>query len=106
MELEKLDMQLIRTVRECLLAAASGGFFPDWEFDTLTGFSRNEIEKMAEVWPNGETSPEDAIGAAVSVLSNLLNYPGMDSSRLEAQVGATVADLVRHLETLRGIATS
>jgi len=75
MGIEELDTQLIHTVRRCLLAAARGGFFPDWEFDTLTGFSTGEIEKMAGDWPPRETSPDDVLGAAVGILSNLLNDP-------------------------------
>lgn len=61
-------------IRQCLVAAADGPFFPDWEFHTLLGFERDEIRRMAERWPDwdGEVEQSDAVN---NVLNNLLGYP-------------------------------
>jgi len=61
-------------IRQCLLAAAEGPFFPDWEFSTLMGFERDEVRQMAQRWPNwdDEVEQSDAIN---NVLNMLLAYP-------------------------------
>ncbi|GAA2993618.1 hypothetical protein GCM10020229_02590 [Kitasatospora albolonga] len=60
----------LRIVQECLDAAVHGPFFEDWEFQTLTGCTREEIAAIADAWP-GEVDEE----AVQSVLGNLTGYP-------------------------------
>lgn len=52
-------------ILQCLLAAADGPFFPDWEFSTLFGFEREEIRRTASTWPDTDDGAEhgDAINA-------------------------------------------
>ncbi|MGW2394990.1 hypothetical protein ACWCYY_00380 [Kitasatospora sp. NPDC001664] len=67
---DRMTPQELRTVQECLDAAVHGPFFEEWEFQTLTGRTREEIAAVAEAWP-GEVDEE----AVRSVLANLVCYP-------------------------------
>lgn len=69
-----LTDQEIDTVREAMLGAANGPYFPNWEFPTLIGLDREEVRREAASWP--ETDDEDAqVCAAINSLANLLGYP-------------------------------
>ena len=37
-----------RVIGECLRAAVNGPFFPDWEFSTLFGLTRDEVRAVAD----------------------------------------------------------
>ena len=58
----------------CLRAAANGPFFPDWEFSTLFGFERSEIETLAEAWPNATDASQQRRAVQAS-MNNLSHYP-------------------------------
>jgi hypothetical protein len=61
-------------IHQCLRAAVDGPFFPDWEFQTLFGFERDEIRQIAERWPDWDDA--DAQSDAVeNTLNHLLGYP-------------------------------
>ena len=62
-------------IGECLKAADSGRFFPDWEFHTLFGLERDEVAKVASAWPNVDLSDERVCLAINNSFGNLLNYP-------------------------------
>lgn len=61
-------------IGQCLRAAASGPFFPDWEFETLFGCEREEILRIAERWPHWEERSAYE-GAVNNALNMLLGYP-------------------------------
>ncbi|MUM22003.1 hypothetical protein FZI91_09845 [Mycobacterium sp. CBMA271] len=61
-------------ILECLWATVSGPFFEDWEFETLMGFGRDEIRRIAESWPTAEDDRAQRI-AVNNALNNLLSYP-------------------------------
>lgn len=75
MSLIDLTDREIATVRQSLAAAARGQFFPDWEFQTLIGWSRHSVSAIATSWPAGTPTDQDAIDVAVSVIGNLVSYP-------------------------------
>ena len=60
-----MDDDDIKMIGQCLRAAVDGPFFPDREFSTLFGFSRDELRHIADRWPdeNGRTVQADAVGA-------------------------------------------
>lgn len=68
--------KLHRTViRECLDAVVNGPFFPDWEFATLFGFTRQEIKAILDQWPDVDIN-NDLIKIAISKsFNNLTGYP-------------------------------
>lgn len=61
-------------IRQCLIAAVDGPFFPDWEFHTLFGFERDEIRRIAHRWPDWHDDNEKSV-AVGNTLNNLLGYP-------------------------------
>lgn len=64
-----------RVILECLKAAALGPFFPDWEFSTLLGLGRKEVEKVVADWPHIDWSDQNVILAVNNSINNLLGYP-------------------------------
>lgn len=94
-----------------LRLAVDGPFFPDWEFHALMGLSREEMEAIADAWPNPTAktpehyeSPEHAQRVAVgNAANNLLGYPhGVGQVALEKDLGCTVSDVARALASWRG----
>jgi len=69
--LNNLELQIIG---ECLNATGRGPFFPDWEFDTLFGISKQEILEIAHKWPSVDLN-EQVENAIINSLNNLLGYP-------------------------------
>lgn len=69
----------IRTVQQCLNAAAFGEFFPDWEFQTLIGVERSRAQQIATEWSRTAASSEDVEAVVLNSMNSLLGYPhGME----------------------------
>jgi hypothetical protein len=64
-----------RIVRECLIAAIEGSFFPDWEFQTLFGLERGEVRRILSLWPALDEADESVVITINNSLNNLLGYP-------------------------------
>ena len=65
----------IRIIGECLHAAAHGPFFPDGEFDTLFGLSREQVAEVAAEWPVVIDAHEILTRAVNNSMNMLLGYP-------------------------------
>jgi len=63
-----------KTLNEALAAAASGPFFPDWEFDTLFGMSRAELSALVGTISHSPPTSQQLI-AVGNAVNNLLSYP-------------------------------
>jgi hypothetical protein len=83
---EALSTREIQLIGASLAAAAKGTFFPDWEFETLFGMTRQEIACLAERWPH-TTMDSIAESAAINALVNLLGYPHGKADELRRTVG-------------------
>jgi hypothetical protein len=70
-------------VRECLRATVHGDFFPEWEFQTLFGLSREQVEQVLESWPKINDSDESVALSINNSLVNLLGYPYSDADGKE-----------------------
>jgi hypothetical protein len=70
--LDDRDKQIIL---ECLMAVVEGPFFPDWEFDTLFGFTRDEIAQLVAIWPEADFNDEEVRRAIIVALVQLTGYP-------------------------------
>lgn len=92
----------IELIRQCLEAASNGGFFPDWEFETLFGISREEVKKVCEQWPNVVQS-ELSAAAVVGSLNNLLGYPHRKDDELFRKISSSPESLIRLLEKLEAL---
>ena len=96
----------------CLRIAVSGPYFPDWEFHTLMGLSRDVMRAVAEAWPEAPTDEPDhfesAAQAQLVAVNNAANhlvggYPhGVSKDALERDLGCTVEDVLRALAAWRG----
>ena len=69
------DVDVVRILRESLIAAARGPFFPDWEFHTLFGFQRVEMEAIAEAFTATTPHTGDVARAINNAILNLIGYP-------------------------------
>jgi hypothetical protein len=89
-ELSENDKKIID---ECLQACVKD-FFPDWEFSTLFGFSRDGFAKIAKNWSNN-LSDEDTKNAVSSSLNNLTGYPHghLDDEVWSSHISVSVKDI-------------
>lgn len=69
-----LTSEEVEVLASCLRAAVEGPFFPEWEFSTLLGFERAEVEAVANSWP-ATADGEREYRVLSAVLNNLLGYP-------------------------------
>jgi hypothetical protein len=81
MALTNLDANELTVVRECLLAAVESSWFPDWEFDTLFGLSREQVRAVLNTWPTVDESTEVVQIAINNSMNNVLGYPSQDKDR-------------------------
>lgn len=72
LSLSERDQQIISA---CLKAAAHGPFFPDWEFETLFGLSRDEVAEIAAAWPLVDLRRQEVGRAINNALCQLTGYP-------------------------------
>lgn len=75
MPLSNLTLTEQEVVRQCLHAAAKGPFFPNWEFQTLFGVSRETVARFLAAWPNVDDSEEDVKLAINNSMNLLFFYP-------------------------------
>ena len=80
-----------------------GGFFPDWEFETLFGVDRETVRRVLGAWPEQTIDWEDFGLAVINALTNLTAYPHGMEDELTAYVpegrGALNAVMKRLLAT-------
>jgi len=95
-----LSSNEILTVGKCLKAAAEGPFFPEWEFQTLIGWSRAEVHQVANAWPSPAIAPRELAELVVAVLNNLVGYPHGQDSCWSAFIDVPPAEVTRLLEAL------
>ena len=75
------DSPDFRALKESLLAAALGPFFPDWEFFTLFGLERARVEAIARTFSSATPVSADVELALGNAVANLLGYPhGQDAA--------------------------
>jgi hypothetical protein len=97
--IEALAPEDVALVGRCLEAAANGPFFPDWEFDTLFGLSRDQLRKVAGAWPQNATEPDTEI-AVRSTFANLSGYPHHEPRLLEEVLSTSTERLQELWERL------
>jgi hypothetical protein len=73
--LAKSDVRSIDVVKRCLRATVEGPFFPDWEFHTLFGLTRDEVKTVYDDWPNVSKFSHNTGLAINNSFNNLLYYP-------------------------------
>jgi len=63
------------TVAQCLRAAVEGPFFPDGEFETLFGVTRERVKSARSEWLEHLSDSEEVGAAVVGSMNHLLGYP-------------------------------
>jgi hypothetical protein len=92
-------------IARSLRAAVFGSYFPDWEIDTLTAFTSEELSNVSAAWPEAVAvaswtdDPDQTQFVAVNnVLDSLIGYPHGEWDRLQVDLGgadeARLAELV------------
>jgi ribosomal protein S14 len=102
MPLRDLSPDERETVRTCVRAAAEGPFFPDEEFQTIFGLSREQVREVAERWSVNDESDEAARLAINNALNNLLGYPHGCEQEWPRYVPVSEAEVARLLRKYRG----
>ena len=89
----------------CVRAAADGPFFDDDEYQTLFGFGRAEMQRVAREWsqvPRGHDLSREVIAAAAGALNNLAGYPHGRDAELVAWTGMSRPDIRRLANAVTG----
>ena len=68
------------SVRRCIQAIAEGPFLPDWEFSTVMGFQRQELQEWLAL--DVLEFEGDATRMAIAALNNLSGYPHRKNEEL------------------------
>ncbi len=71
----KLTQGDLEVIKECLVAAVDGPFFPDWEFSIIFGVDRSEVGDVLAKWPDLDWQRETVRMAVGNAFNNLLGYP-------------------------------
>ncbi|WP_394170941.1 hypothetical protein [Saccharospirillum alexandrii] len=79
----EISKELEKIIGECLHAASDGPFFVDsnardnpyWEYHTLLGFTREEVQRISCQWPNVDISDEHISELIGNCFANLIGYP-------------------------------
>lgn len=101
MSLSHLTQREREIVLRCVRAAAEGPFFPDWEFHTLFGLERAEIEAVAALGPGMDDTEEVVQLAINNSLNNLLGYPHYQPEAFQKWIGESAEEVERVFEKWR-----
>lgn len=63
------------TIKECLEATVNGPFFDEWEFQTLFGINRSQVNDVLSKWPKLDLENEDDYYVIRQSLAQLIGYP-------------------------------
>jgi hypothetical protein len=96
-----IDGEDSEVLRECLLGAANGPFFPDWEFSILFGLDRDVVRRVAEEWPSWDNEGEQSV-AVNNALNHLLGYPHKRWDVWSDYISSSPIEVVRVLARWRG----
>ena len=96
---DRLSKREKKIVMDCLQAAADGPFFPDWEFSTLIGASRDEVRAYAKRLKENTKITDDS-WITTNTLNNLLGYPHDEFERWHEHFDFSKQDLLAILTKL------
>jgi len=103
MGLESLTVEERDLVHRCLKAATEGPFFPEWEFGTLFGLTREEVRFVWSSWKTLEAEDEVVRRTINNCLLNLLGYPHGEQEAWDRLISASRDEVARVYAKWRGI---
>lgn len=95
--LSKSDLEIIKI---CMTASCMERFFPDWEFQSLFGIERDELEQVVSLFPNLNYEDEIHNAAIKGSLGHLLGYPHGRDQELEKMLNRDVMEIKKVLDKL------
>ena len=103
MSLANLDQRERDVVRECLRAAVEGPFFPEWEFATLFGLTRDEVRQVLLSWPEINEAEATVVLAVNNTVNNLLGYPTENKQEVWPRfISVSAMELARIFDKWKG----
>jgi hypothetical protein len=90
-----------KLILQCLVGAAEGPFFPDWEFDTLIGSDKENLKYMIQQWDSLDKTSDEVMSVIVNAVTNLINYPHGHEEAMSMYISATEDNLKNILSKLR-----
>ena len=100
-DLDQLDADTVRIVAGCLRAATEGPFFPEWEFQTLFGVTRDEVREVRRSWPVETVESSVFKAAVIGSMNHLLGYPHGPWAAVNAYVDAPPEEVWSALDRLK-----
>lgn len=82
-----LSRDELNTVRNCLVLATGGEYFPEWEFPTIFGLELSEVRTVLKNWPNVDLSNDITRRAVKGSLGHLRGYPHGKYDEMERIIG-------------------
>ncbi len=95
MGLENLSAEERALVLRCLTAATEGPFFPEREFSTLFGLTRDEVRSVWSFWQTLDPGDEVARLAINNCFANLLGYPHGEQDAWARLISASGDEVAR-----------
>jgi hypothetical protein len=71
---DEMSARELQISREAPTASVAGPFFEDWEFQTLFGLERDDVQAILDDWPGGK-DVQLQFDAVHRALNNLVGYP-------------------------------
>jgi hypothetical protein len=82
----------IVVIGECFALATEGSVFPEWEFRTLFGRSRDELREVAAQLTKEATVTRPTAKAVQNVCANVFGYPGVTAAEWNKWVSVSAAE--------------
>jgi len=73
-------------IRKCLEAVLNGPFLPDWEFSTLMGVEREELNKVINQWDLINKENDEIKSIISNTIGILTSYPHGYENLLEKYI--------------------
>lgn len=97
---DKLSERERQVVGECLRAAEQEAFFPECEFETLFGISREQLSAVREKWPDVDICHADVGAAIIGAMNHLLGYPRGQDAQWNKYISSPPAGIKLTLDKL------
>lgn len=88
-------------IYKCLIASIEGGFFPEWEFQTLIGVDKNYVLNMIKDWRNDSLNDINQVRVISSIMGNLIAYPHGKQKDIPTFVSGSIDEIINILNKLR-----
>ncbi|MDJ1637571.1 hypothetical protein [Rhizobium rhizogenes] len=100
MKLNNLSKNDLEIIKICLTFSEDERVFPEWEFETLFGISRELFSAISGEWPAVDSENQNVEMAVIGCLNNILGYLHMSDKDWKKNFSFTPDEL---LEILRKI---